>query len=100
MAAPPSPTCSTAARPWQGNVIRFRNVTGASCNVKLFRVGDDYVGVHAVQIVHATADTDSDGLPDWWEFTHKLRPNFAGDAALDPERRALVVQEQTMNRLP
>ncbi len=84
------PVGSTAARPWQGNVIRFRNVTGATCNVKLFRVGDDYVGMHAVQIVHATADTDSDGLPDWWEFTHKLRPNFFGDAALDVDGDGLT----------
>ena len=77
------PIGSTAARPWQGNVIRFRNVTGATCNVKLFRTGDEYTGLHAIQIVHATADTDGDGLPDWWEITHKLRANFAGDAALD-----------------
>lgn len=84
------PVGSTAARPWQGNVIRFRNVTGANCNVKLFRTGDEYVGLHAIQIVHATADTDADGLPDWWEFTHKLRPNFAGDAALDPDADGLT----------
>ena len=84
------PVGSTAARPWQGNVIRFRNVTGASCNVKLFRTGDEYVGLHAIQIVHATADTDGDGLPDWWEFMHKLRPDFAGDAALDPDADGLT----------
>ncbi len=84
------PIGSTAARPWQGNVIRFRNVTGPTCNVKVFRVGDDYVGLHAIQIVHSTADADADGLPDWWEFTHKLRPNFAGDAALDTDGDGLT----------
>ena len=84
------PIGSTPARLWQGNVIRFRNVTGTSCNVKLSQIGVDYVGLHAIQIVNATADADGDGLPDWWEFTHKLRPNFAGDAALDPDGDGLT----------
>jgi uncharacterized protein (DUF1800 family) len=84
------PIGSTPARPWHGNVIRFRNVTGASCNVKLYRAADDHLGIHAIQIVHATADTDGDTLPDWWEFAHKLRPNFAGDAALDGDGDGLA----------
>lgn len=75
------PVGSTAARPWRGNVIRFRNVTGGSCNVKLFRSGSHEVGLLAVQIVNAAADADSDGMPDWWEFRHKLKPALAADAS-------------------
>ena len=81
---------STAARPWRENTIRFRNVSGSSFNVKLFNVGDYGVGLHAIQIVHATADSDGDGMPDWWEFMQKLRPDFAGDAALDPDGDGLT----------
>ncbi|MEY4484183.1 MAG: hypothetical protein RL693_1635, partial [Verrucomicrobiota bacterium] len=77
------PTGSTAARPWRGNLIRYRNVTGASFNVKLFALDNSSVGIHAIQIVHATADTDSDTLPDWWELAYKLKPNLASDATLD-----------------
>ncbi|CAN5691482.1 hypothetical protein BH11VER1_BH11VER1_15280 [soil metagenome] len=77
------PTGSTALRPWKGNLIRYRNVTGASFNVKLFALDNSSVGIHAIQIVHSTADTDSDTLPDWWELAYKLKPNLASDAALD-----------------
>jgi uncharacterized protein (DUF1800 family) len=99
------PIGSTAARPWRGNVIRFRNVTGASCNVKLYRTGQDYViGLHAIQIVNASADSDTggpDGMPDWWEFTHKLKPNLASDAALDPDGDGLTnLQEFNRNTNP
>ncbi len=84
------PIGSTAAHPWRGNVIRFRNVTGSSVNVKLFRSGTDGAGIHAIQIVHATADTDGDGMPDWWEFKNKLKPNSAADASLDPDGDGLT----------
>jgi uncharacterized protein (DUF1800 family) len=92
------PIGSTAARPWEGNVIRFRNVTGPSCNVKLFRLGEEYPGIHAIQIVNATADTDSDGLPDWWEFTHRLRANFAADAAEDLDGDGLTNLQEFSRR--
>ena len=29
----------------------------------------------------APADTDSDGMPDAWEISHKLNPNDAADAS-------------------
>lgn len=79
----------TADPPWKVNTIRFRGLTAATCNLKLFSVqtGDSphQVGIHAVQIVNAAADTDGDGMPDWWEVKHRLRPDLASDAALDPD---------------
>jgi uncharacterized protein (DUF1800 family) len=95
------PIGSTPTKPWRGNVIRYRNVTGSTCNVKLFRSGTDGVGVHAVQIVHSTADTDGDGMPDWWEILHKLRPDLASDASLDPDGDGLTnLQEFARNTDP
>ncbi|OYW73173.1 MAG: hypothetical protein B7Z37_22560 [Verrucomicrobia bacterium 12-59-8] len=79
------PGLSSESRPWRGNVLRFRNLTGSTFNIKLYRYGNDAVGLHAIQIVHATADTDADGMPDWWELRYKLRPDAAADASLDPD---------------
>ncbi|MBL9146821.1 MAG: DUF1800 family protein [Verrucomicrobiaceae bacterium] len=77
------------ARPWRANVIRYRNVTGSSFNVKLFRTSWHEAAIHAVQVVNATQDSDSDGMSDAFEVTHKLRPNF-NDAALDPDGDGLT----------
>ncbi|WP_395735999.1 DUF1800 family protein [Prosthecobacter sp.] len=78
------PGLSSASLPWKGNVVRFRNLTASTCNVKLYRYGTDTVALHAIQIVNATADTDGDAMPDWWEFRYKLRADTV-DAGLDPD---------------
>lgn len=92
------PFGSTAARPWRGNTVVYRNVTGASCNIKLNRVGDDLVGIHAIQIVNATPDTDGDGMPDWWELSSRLRADLASDAALDPDADGLTNLQEYQRR--
>jgi uncharacterized protein (DUF1800 family) len=79
------PTLSSESKPWRGNVLRFRDLTASSFNLKLFRYGTDQVGLHAIQIVNSTADTDVDAMPDWWELRYKLRPDAAADAAQDPD---------------
>jgi len=83
----------TSTPPWRTNTLRFRNLTAASCSLKLFAQSangyDHQVGIHAIQIVHASADTDSDGIPDWWEVRHQLKPDSASDAALDPDADGL-----------
>lgn len=78
------PLVSSATAPWRGNAIRYRNVTGSSVSLKIFRSAGHEVGFHAIQIVNSTLDSDGDGLPDAWEFTHKLNAGL-NDAAADPD---------------
>lgn len=95
------PATSSESRPWRGNVLRFRNLTASSFNVKLYRYGTDSVGLHAIQIVHSTADTDTDTIPDWWELRYKLRPDSAADASQDPDSdTATNLQEYTAGTDP
>ncbi|MBI3417176.1 MAG: VCBS repeat-containing protein [Verrucomicrobia bacterium] len=42
-------------------------------------------GPWAAEQSFVIADTDGDGLPDWWELAHGLNPNSAADAALDSD---------------
>lgn len=79
------PARITIDRPWRGNVIRYRNVTGATCNVKVFRVDTHELGIHAVQLVNAAADGDADGLPDWWEVMNQFNTSLASDATGDAD---------------
>ena len=76
------PLVSSEAIPWRGNTLRFRNISGSSFNLKLFRTSWYEVGIHGVQIIDATANADNDGMPTWWELAHKLNP-AANDAATD-----------------
>lgn len=97
------PVVSSATRPWQGNVIRFTNVTGTTVNVKAYPDGETWetVGIHAIQIVNRAIDSDSDGMPDWWEFRYALKPNSNADASTDPDGDGLTNgQEYTRNTDP
>lgn len=76
------PYVATAARPWRGNAIRYKGIKGSTLTVALNRTGWDSVGLHGVQIVESLLDTDKDGMPDWWEMTHKLNPGVK-DGTLD-----------------
>ncbi|HRJ09344.1 MAG TPA: DUF1800 family protein [Prosthecobacter sp.] len=78
------PHGSTPAKPWRGNAIRWRNVTGATASVKLFPHDNHELGIHGIQIVDSATDSDGDGMTDSWELTHRLRPDL-NDAALDPD---------------
>lgn len=75
---------SDSVKPWRGNVVRYRGVTGSSFNLKLRRTSWYEIGLHAVQIINSTTDTDADGLPDAYEWEQHLRPDVA-DATLDPD---------------
>lgn len=96
------PLVSSEMVPWTGNTIRFRQVTGSSFNLKLFRTSWHEVGIHGVQIVDAELDEDSDGLPTWWELAHQLDPQV-NDATEDPDMDLLdnagEWQRQTNPRL-
>ncbi|OYU78231.1 MAG: hypothetical protein CFE32_02525 [Alphaproteobacteria bacterium PA3] len=47
----------------------------------------------------ARPDQDGDGLPDAWEIQHKLNPNDAGDACLDPDQDGISHLEVWLNSL-
>lgn len=38
-----------------------------------------------LELTNPLADSDADGLPDWWEDRYGLNKHFAGDAGLDPD---------------
>lgn len=80
---------SNEVKPWRANVVRYRNVTGPSVNVKIGRTSWYEVGIHGIQIVNATQDTDADGMPDAFEWQHGLRPDLA-DASADPDGDGLA----------
>lgn len=80
---------SDAARPWRANVIRFRNVTGGSVNVKLLRSSWHEAGLHGIQIVDSTLDSDGDGMPDAYEWQHGFK-TLVADAAQDADSDGLT----------
>ncbi|MFV8781666.1 hypothetical protein ACNKU7_04510 [Microbulbifer sp. SA54] len=48
-----------------------------------------------------TADSDGDGIPDYWEILYALDPNSPEDAKLDPDRDGLSnLEEFTAGSLP
>ena len=47
----------------------------------------------------ARPDQDGDGLPDAWEIQHKLNPNDASDAGLDPDQDGISHLEVWLNSL-
>jgi len=80
--------------PRRGNTLVYENVTGAQCSIRLASVNGHGSGIHAVQIVDAGVDLDSDGMPDWWELANRLKHGSGADAALDPDNDGLTnVQE-------
>jgi uncharacterized protein (DUF1800 family) len=81
-------TKSDLAKPWRANVIRYRNLTGSSLNVKLWRTSWNEAGLHAVQIINATQDSDGDSLPDAFEWQHQLK-TLVADANQDPDNDGL-----------
>ena len=93
----------TASPAWKTNTIRFRGLTASSCSLTLHSLDNDQVGIHAIQIINATADTDSDGMPDWWEVKHRFKTTLNTDAALDTDgdqsSNLTEFQRQTYPRL-
>jgi len=49
--------------------------------------------IFSVSLVKAIADSDSDGMPDWWEIANGLNPNV-NDAYLDSDGDGLINIEE------
>jgi uncharacterized protein (DUF1800 family) len=80
---------SDAIKPWRANAIRYRNVSGASVNIKLARTSSGETGVHGIQIVNSALDTDTDGMPDAYEWEHGFK-TLVADATLDADGDGLT----------
>lgn len=80
---------SDAAKPWRANAIRYRNVTGSSVNIKIARTSWYETGIHGIQIVDAVLDSDSDGMPDAYEWEHGFK-TLVADATLDADGDGLT----------
>lgn len=65
------------------NYVRFRNVSGPNITVENAAINDD-VGIHAVQLVNVSQDTDGDTIPDYYELANGLDPH-TNDAASDAD---------------
>lgn len=79
-----APAVSNPAKPWRGNAIHFRNVTGSTLNLKFLAESWYEGGIHAVQIINMAVDTDSDAMPDAWELAYQLKPDV-NDASQDAD---------------
>lgn len=58
------------------NTIHFSQLTGPSQALDYIQV-DGKSGIAAIQIVDIDSDSDSDGLPDYWEFRYQTDATLA-----------------------
>ena len=52
------------------NTIRFSDLSGTSASIEIIEI-EGLSGISAIQIVDREADSDNDGLPDYWELQHR-----------------------------
>lgn len=72
----------------RGNHLRFRNLQGSTCSLRLHSEAWQVL-LSAIQIIDMSADTDSDGMPDAWEREHGLNLANGNDANEDPDEDSL-----------
>ncbi|MDG2122568.1 MAG: DUF1800 family protein [Verrucomicrobiales bacterium] len=81
--APASATTASAAA--RANIITFSNLSAPTLTIHTGRVNTgDNIGIHAIQIVDASADTDADTIPDAHELLTGTDP-YTDDASADPD---------------
>lgn len=73
-----------------GNVASYPNRTGSSLTIHARLVEGYWAGLHAIQIVDATLDADSSGIPDWYEMQYALQPASPATASADPDGDTLT----------
>ena len=57
-----------------GNIVRYRNLSGASQSVSLESIDNDPVSIHGIQIIDTATDSDGDGMADALETEYRLNP--------------------------
>ncbi len=82
---------ATSVSPYHvGNFVRYPSRSGSSFTVNVTNIDGYSVGLQGLQIVDATLDADSSGIPDWYEMQYGLEPAGAGTASADPDHDGLT----------
>ncbi|HEY6170243.1 MAG TPA: DUF1800 family protein, partial [Verrucomicrobiae bacterium] len=68
-----------------GNFAVFTNLTSSTATLDVTNIEGWALGIHAVQIVDRTLDSDASGIPDWYEMKYALEPGSASLAAADSD---------------
>ena len=72
------------------NLARYPNRIGSSVTINVQNIDGWGLGIHAIQIIDALADTDGSGIPDWYEFQYALQPAGLATGAADPDGDGLT----------
>ncbi len=78
---PPTPAIGVP----RGNFVHYASRSGSSLTIHVANLDGYSVGLHALQIVDATLDADSSGIPDWYEIAYSLQPANSATASADPD---------------
>ena len=81
------------------NVLRFENVSAPDLQITL-QEDRGSVGISAIQLVDRSADSDGDGLPDWWELQHRTGAKTANANADTDLDNLSLIQEFTAGSDP
>ncbi|NJM38776.1 MAG: hypothetical protein HC845_13405 [Akkermansiaceae bacterium] len=84
-----------------GNYVRYTNRTGSALTINLNYIDGYDIGMHAIQLIDANLDSDTSGIPDWYEMQYGLQPASAATATADPDADGLTnSQEYTRGSNP
>lgn len=78
---------TTDPEAFSSNYVLYRNVTGPTITVQNASISGN-TGIHAIQLVNVSQDTDSDNMPDSYEIKHGLNPQV-NDASADADNDGL-----------
>ncbi|MBP9900080.1 MAG: DUF1800 family protein [Verrucomicrobia bacterium] len=65
------------------NFVQYTNLTSSNLTINVTNYDGWALGIHAVQIVDRNLDSDSSGIPDWYEMKYALQPGSPTLAAAD-----------------
>jgi uncharacterized protein (DUF1800 family) len=75
---------SSGTPPPSASLIRYRNLTATTASITVSPSTSQQVGVHGLQIIDTSTDSDTDGIPDSREIEAGLNPASA-DANFDAD---------------